>query len=190
MIELPAVGSLVRTRQALAGRTNTQERLIHMLQRNRGFTLLELLIVFAIIGVLASLAVAAYQTYTVRAQVSEGLSFALGAKAPVVDAYTNGGVAPVNRAAAGMTPLATDSRGNYVNSVEVVDGRIDVTFGGPLAHQDIIGGKISITPYELPDNTVVWRCGNAAAPGGALLNGGAVHLAPTIDLRYLPAECR
>ena len=73
--------------------------------RSRGFTLIELMIVITIVGILASLAVSAYQTYTVRAQVSEGISFAAGAKVPIVDAYTNGGVAPANRVAAGMTPM-------------------------------------------------------------------------------------
>ncbi|NIL94221.1 MAG: prepilin-type N-terminal cleavage/methylation domain-containing protein [Woeseiaceae bacterium] len=161
-----------------------------MLGYSRGFTLIELMIVIAIIAILASLAVSAYQTYTVRAQVSEGINFAAGAKVPIVDAYTNGGVAPANRAAAGMTPLASDSRGSYVSSVEIVDGRIDITFGGPLAHQDIVGQTVSVTPYETAGNTVVWRCGNAPVPGGVPLIGGAPHLAPTLAIRYLPASCR
>ena len=148
------------------------------------------MIVVAIIGILASLAVSAYQTYTVRAQVAEGLNFAAGAKVPIVDAYTNGGVAPANRAATGMTPLATDSRGSYVSSVEITDGRIEITFGGPLAHQDLIGETLYVTPYETPGNSVLWRCGNAQAPSGSLLPGGAAHLPPTMDARYLPSNCR
>ena len=161
-----------------------------LLRQSRGFTLIELMIVITIVGILASLAVSAYQTYTVRAQVSEGINFASGAKVPIVDAYTNGGVAPANRVAAGMTPMPTDTRGSYVTSVEIVDGRVDISFGGPLAHQDIVGTALSLTPYETAGNTVVWRCGNSPPPPGVLLNGGAGHVAPTVDPRYLPASCR
>jgi type IV pilus assembly protein PilA len=158
--------------------------------RRSGFTVIELAIVIVIIGILASLAVSAYQTFTVRSQVSEGIEFAAAAKAPIVDAYTNGGVAPANRAATGLSPQPTDARGSYVSAVDIVNGRIDVTFGGPLAHQDIVGAGLSISPYETANRVIVWRCGNAPEPPGTPLAGGAPHLPPTLDIRYLPAACR
>ena len=163
-----------------------------LLQRHGGFTLIELMIVVAIIGILASLAISAYQTYTVRAQIAEGINFASGAKVPIVDAFTNNGSPPINRAEAGMTPNATDSKGSYVTQVEIVNGRIDVTFGNS-AHQDIVAQTLSLTPYETAGNTVIWRCGNAPAPAGTLLQGGGVeaqYLAATVDPRYLPSTCR
>jgi type IV pilus assembly protein PilA len=161
------------------------------LKQNKGFTLIELMIVVAIIGILASLAISAYQTYTVRAQISEGISMAAGAKVSITDAYTNDGVAPADRAAAGMTPAASDTRGSYVSGVQISNGRVDVTFGGPRAHAEIVGKTFSLTPYETTGNTIIWRCGAAAAPiGAALLNGGDPHQAPTIETRYLPSSCR
>jgi len=162
-----------------------------MPKQNQGFTLIELMIVIAIIGILASLAISAYQTYTVRAQVAEGLNMAAGSKVPVTDAYTNDGIAPADRAAAGMTPAPADTRGSYVSGVDISNGRVDVTFGGPRAHADIVGQTLSLTPYETPGNTIIWRCGAAPAPSGAaLLNGGDPHQAPTINTRYLPSTCR
>jgi len=160
-----------------------------MQKRSHGFTLIELMIVVAIIGILASLAISAYQTYTVRAQISEGITFAASAKVHIVDAYANNGVAPADRVAAGMSALATDSRGSYVSQMNISNGRIDVTFGGPNAHPAIAGQTLSMTPY-LSGNVVGWQCGNAGALAGALLPGGDPHVAPTMDVRYLPSSCR
>ena len=164
-----------------------------MNNKTTGFTLIELMIVVAIIGILASLAVSAYQTYTVRAQVAEGLTFASGAKVPVVEAYNNTGIPPADLDAAGMPPIATDIRGSYVSSMSISDGRIDITFGNNV-HQDAFGDTLSITPYETASGGFAWRCGFSAAPAGTTpMSGGGVtsaHQNPTLDQRYLPSTCR
>jgi type IV pilus assembly protein PilA len=163
------------------------------MRKQQGFTLIELMIVIAIIGILASMAVAAYQTYTVRAQVAEALNMAIGAKAPIIDAYNMSGQPAADRVAAGMTPLPTDTQGKFVGQVNVVNGRVDITFGND-AHQDIFGETLSVTPYMTAGGSIVWRCGSAPIPAGsAELSGGGVtsaHQAPTIDPRYLPSTCR
>jgi type IV pilus assembly protein PilA len=155
-------------------------------QPSKGFTLIELMVVIAIIGILASLTIAAYQTYIVRSQVAEGIAFASGAKVPIIDAYTNDRVLPASRVEAGMTPDPADSVGSYVTRLDIVNGRIDVTFGN-RAHPDIAAQSLSLTPYLSDDSRVLWRCGNAPQPPGIEL---VDHRAPTVDPRYLPASCR
>jgi type IV pilus assembly protein PilA len=155
-------------------------------QRTTGFTLIELMLVVAIIGILASLAIASYQTYTVRSQVSEGIAFASAAKIPILESFSRDRVLPAGRVEAGMSPAPTDSSGVYVTGLDIVQGRIDVTFGN-RAHPDIAAQRLSLTPYLANEGTVLWRCGNAPPPPGIEL---VAHLAPTVKSRYLPSSCR
>ncbi len=162
-----------------------------VMSRNKnGFTLIELMIVVAIIGILASLAISAYQTYTVRAQVAEGLNMVAGAKVPIVDAFNNSGEAPADRAEAGMTVNPEDTQGKFVSRVDISEGRVIVTFGNDV-HQDAFGTTLTVTPYQSASGSFLWRCGMAPQPANStlMINGGA-HQDPTINLRYLPSICR
>jgi type IV pilus assembly protein PilA len=139
----------------------------------RGFTLIELMIVVAIIAILAAIALPAYQDYTIRSQVSEGISLATGAKASVWDFISNTGRLPPNNASTGM-PTNTSIIGTYVSQVDVVGGIVSITFGGPGANANIQNGVLMFSPIT-GAGSIRWIC----RPDNTIIVG-----------KYVPSACR
>ena len=123
-----------------------------MTKLQKGFTLIELMIVVAIIGILAAIAIPAYQDYTIRAQVTEGMNLAAAAKAAVAETFLNRGTAPVNRTAAGMSANDTDTSGKYVDQVAVANGTITIRYANE-ANAAINQKTLELVPYVTPDNS-------------------------------------
>lgn len=139
----------------------------------QGFTLIELMIVVAIIGILAAIAIPAYQDYTIRAQVTEGLNLASGSKVAVAEFYQNTGTFPTDNTDAGV-PAASTIVGNYVTGVQIgdADGVITVTYGSQ-AHANITGDDLTLAAGTTGAGSVTWDC-----------TGGAV------EDNYRPSSCR
>jgi type IV pilus assembly protein PilA len=159
----------------------------------KGFTLIELMIVVAIIGILAAIAIPAYRDYTVRSQVTEGLNFAAAAKTAVSERYIATGTWPGTNAAAGMGEPA-DIKSKYVLGVTVgVGGQVTVQFGYDI-NPAIVAAENSLvyTPYTSPNGDVSWQCGVYPMPAGAGLTiaTGATAAAGTLLAKYRPANCR
>ena len=133
---------------------------LEMKKVQQGFTLIELMIVVAIIGILAAIAIPAYQDYTIRAQVSEGLNLGGGAKTAVSEFYQDRGAWPSDNANAGLS-AAADIEGKYVTLVTVASNVITVTYGNS-AHTTISGSTLLLTGT---DNTgsIGWVCSSAMA---------------------------
>lgn len=142
-----------------------------MKKSQTGFTLIELMIVVAIIGILASLAISAYQTYTIRAQISEGLNLAGPAKNAVASFNIDTGVFPADNADAAIEPPAAYS-GNYVSSVSVAGPVITILYGNDASAQ-IAGQTVTLTATRNL-GSISWVC----ASGGVIRNA------------HLPAVCR
>lgn len=159
-----------------------------MLKMSQGFTLVELMIVIAIIGILAALAIPAYQDYTIRAQVQEGVSLSVQPRNAVTETYMSTGAGPASRSEAGLSADGADTQGRYVTSVDIVDSEVVITFGNE-ANRIITDRMLYMTPYIAEDGTtLIWRCGNAAAPDGEAL--GAEEAATDLENAYLPQTCR
>jgi type IV pilus assembly protein PilA len=147
-----------------------------MKKAQHGFTLIELMIVVAIIGILAAIAIPAYQDYTARSQMSEAMSLASGVRTAVSETYQTGryAMADINNAAAGVA-AANDINGTYVASVGVAAGVITATLrNGPPVNSAIQGATLVLTPDTTDPGSIKWTC----APGNAA------------HAKYVPATCR
>ena len=156
----------------------------------QGFTLIELMIVVAIIGILAAIAIPAYQDYTIRAQVTEGLNLAAAAKAAVAETFINRGTLPANRTVAGMSANGSDTQGKYVTSVDVAGGVITITYGGTEVNALVNTKTLAMKPWATVDNSVSWQCANAIQPQGTSAIPGVGTATTNVDNRYMPAACR
>jgi TM2 domain-containing membrane protein YozV/Tfp pilus assembly major pilin PilA len=146
----------------------------------------------AVIGILAAIAIPAYQDYTIRAQITEGLNLAAEPKAAIAEAILRQGKVPRDRGNAGLTPNATDSSGLYVQSIGVHNGRIDITYGN-RANARIVNHVVSLTPYlerhGESNPQVVWRCAYAPVPVSAT-DEVSEYEAGTVEPKFLPRTCR
>jgi type IV pilus assembly protein PilA len=139
------------------------------MKKQQGFTLIELMIVVAIIGILAAIAIPAYQDYTIRAQVSEGLNLAGGSKVAVTEFYQDTGNFPTTNAMAGVSAVA-EIFGKYTTGVAIgAGGAITVTYGND-ANVNLVG-SLTLTPQDNV-GAIEWAC------------------AATFANKWLPASCR
>lgn len=137
-----------------------------------GFTLIELMIVVAIIGILAAIALPAYQDYTIRSQVSEGLSLGSGLKVQVADVFADSGDMTDANSGTNGIPAAADVVGKYVSQVEVADGLITATMGGD-ANAAVNGDTLQISPVTHA-GSIEWVCKRGTISAD----------------KYVPAACR
>ncbi|HGT4365459.1 TPA: pilin [Neisseria meningitidis] len=160
----------------------------------KGFTLIELMIVIAIVGILAAVALPAYQDYTARAQVSEAILLAEGQKSAVTEYYLNHGIWPGDNSSAGVASSST-IKGKYVKEVEVKNGVITAEMKSSGVNKEIQGKKLSLWAKRQA-GSVKWFCGQPVTRAANNANNDEVTAAANgkdtanIDTKHLPSTCR
>jgi type IV pilus assembly protein PilA len=163
----------------------------------KGFTLIELMIVIAIIGILAAIAIPAYQNYTIRAQVSEGSSLIGGVETAFDEYYANTGTA-ANIASLTNVGITNAITGTYVSGIALATNHITVTYGAN-ANNAVNGGTVVWTAYTSANGDITWLCNDGATtqatltadPGLSAVTGGTAPTSGTItNASYLPHICQ
>jgi len=147
------------------------------MKQQKGFTLIELMIVIAIMGILAIIAIPMYADYTIRARVSEGMHLSSAAKLAVAEVYNSSGNFASDNSGYGL-PASSAIHGNHVSSVSAgTNGDITITFRGSLG--GTADDKTIVLHPDAAEGSLVWTCDDSAGT----LDG-------TMPGKYRPANCR
>jgi len=160
---------------------------------SRGFTLIELMIVIAIIGILAAIAIPAYQDYTIRSQATEGFMLASPVQIAIAEYYAQNGAFPIaisGGSAASALNFATTMTGNYVSSLSIpAAGQIKIVYGNHANHLLAASPNLFLNAYITTNGDIDWVCGNAQnyAAGASLAGASGTT---TVVNKYLPKNCQ